>query len=312
MQRTAFILRETLLPGKCIALVFLLLIGMQHCLRAQASQNQTTLYEWNVTNTGSFPGERIVATINSGTIGTYTGAALVGQIIDGNGNLGYTLPIVANFKLFVNFTNSVYSLQQDVITPGIILGLKSISANQVAIVANCPIPNRQMRVFLRSTNGTTPTLTMGSPAVSTTDGTMLISQPTYNTILTGRLIVNVTDNTKTTPYAFAVGGNAIAEGMTVKLQGTWPDYVFKKDYKLPGLNYLKQYIIQNQHFPEMPSAEDVEKDGINVGEMNKLLLKKVEELTLYLIDLKAEVKEKNDLLRSLQTRVSQLEKPVSN
>lgn len=87
MKRTAFILREILSLGKSIALVFLLLIGMQHCLHAQASQNQTTLYEWNVTNTASLPGERIVATINSGTIGTYTGAAIVGQIIDGNGSL---------------------------------------------------------------------------------------------------------------------------------------------------------------------------------------------------------------------------------
>lgn len=94
MKRTAFILREILSLGKSIALVFLLLIGMQHCLHAQASQNQTTLYEWNVTNTASLPGERIVATISSGTIGPYTGAAIVGQII--SKTAPYALAVGAN------------------------------------------------------------------------------------------------------------------------------------------------------------------------------------------------------------------------
>jgi len=112
---------------------------------------------------------------------------------------------------------------------------------------------------------------------------------------------------------FKVGNNGTVYAKAVSVQTTgWPDYVFKKDYRLPELNYVKQYITQNQHLPEMPSARQIEKDGMNVGEMNKLLLKKVEELTLYLIDLKSEMKEKNDQLRSLQKRVSQLEKPASN
>ncbi|MFS2186928.1 hypothetical protein ACCC92_09630 [Mucilaginibacter sp. Mucisp84] len=71
-----------------------------------------------------------MATINSGTIGTYTGTAIAKANIDCNGKWGYTLPIVANFKLFVNFIISVYSLQQDVIIPGVILELKSLSANE--------------------------------------------------------------------------------------------------------------------------------------------------------------------------------------
>jgi hypothetical protein len=60
--------------------------------------------------------------------------------------------------------------------------------------------------------------------------------------------------------------------------------VFKNDYKLPALSDVKTYIDKNHHLPEIPSAAEIKKDGINLGEMNKVLVKKVEELTLYLID----------------------------
>jgi len=63
-----------------------------------------------------------------------------------------------------------------------------------------------------------------------------------------------------------------------------PDYIFKPTYHLPTLTEVKTYIDQNHHLPEMPSAEQVEKDGLSLGDMNAKLLKKVEELTLYLIE----------------------------
>jgi hypothetical protein len=65
----------------------------------------------------------------------------------------------------------------------------------------------------------------------------------------------------------------------------WPDFVFEKDYKLLSLNEVEQYIVKNQHLPNMPSAAEVEANGVNLGEMNALLLQKVEELTLYIIQL---------------------------
>jgi len=63
-----------------------------------------------------------------------------------------------------------------------------------------------------------------------------------------------------------------------------PDYVFKPTYHLPTLTEVKTYIDQNHHLPDMPSAEQVAKDGLSLGDMNAKLLKKVEELTLYLIE----------------------------
>jgi hypothetical protein len=83
--------------------------------------------------------------------------------------------------------------------------------------------------------------------------------------------------------AFEVTPNA----MTI----TWYDHVFAQDYKLRSLSELETFIKQNNHLPEIPSAKEVEENGINLGEMQAKLLLKVEELTLYIIALEKQVKE---------------------
>jgi hypothetical protein len=65
-----------------------------------------------------------------------------------------------------------------------------------------------------------------------------------------------------------------------------PDYVFNDDYKLFSLAEIKTYIDKNKHLPEVLSAKEMEANGVNLGEMNMLLLKKIEELTLFVIELK--------------------------
>lgn len=84
-------------------------------------------------------------------------------------------------------------------------------------------------------------------------------------------------------YKLAVKGAIITEEITVKVGGIWPDYVFDKDYELLPLAELEQYILKNKHLPEMPAADHVYSQGIGLGHMQKLLLKKIEELTLHLI-----------------------------
>jgi hypothetical protein len=71
----------------------------------------------------------------------------------------------------------------------------------------------------------------------------------------------------------------------------WPDYVFSKNYHLMPLQEVEQFIAENQHLPNVPSAADVEVNGIELGEMNAILLQKVEELTLYIIDLQKQMNE---------------------
>jgi hypothetical protein len=76
-----------------------------------------------------------------------------------------------------------------------------------------------------------------------------------------------------------------ANEIKVQLTNCWPDYVFGKDYNLLPLNEVEQFITENQHLPNVPSAAEVEANGINIGEMNAILLQKVEEMTLYIIQM---------------------------
>jgi len=79
--------------------------------------------------------------------------------------------------------------------------------------------------------------------------------------------------------------------VAVKNSDEWYDNVFKPHYKLTPLTELEQYIKTHSHLPDVPSADDVVKNGIDLGKMNALLLKKIEENTLYIIELKKELDE---------------------
>jgi len=109
--------------------------------------------------------------------------------------------------------------------------------------------------------------------------------------------------TDTEGYKLAVNGDAIFTKIKVKSYTAWPDYVFEEHYQLPSLLELEQFVKVNKHLPGMPVAEEVKKDGIDVEDMNRKLLHKVEELTLYLIDLK---KENDSLKQQSQNQINEL------
>jgi hypothetical protein len=93
-----------------------------------------------------------------------------------------------------------------------------------------------------------------------------------------------------TGYRLNVDGKIIAEELKVQMSELWPDYVFGEDYPLLSLSDLKEYVSEHRHLPGIPSAGDVTNaQGIEVGEMNRLLLEKIEELTLYIIDLQDQI-----------------------
>jgi|SRR5690606_24564721 len=88
-----------------------------------------------------------------------------------------------------------------------------------------------------------------------------------------------------TPNAkLSVNGSIVATEVKVKTDVTVPDYVFEDDYKLLSLPELEKYIQKYKHLPEVPSAAEIQEKGLDLAAMNLLLLKKIEELTLLLIE----------------------------
>lgn len=104
--------------------------------------------------------------------------------------------------------------------------------------------------------------------------------------------------TLTPQSLLAVNGQITAQKVKVTMTG-WADYVFDKDYQLPSLQWLENYIKENRHLPDVPAADSITSKGLDLGEMNALLLKKLEEQTLYIIEM-------NKKIESLETKVQAL------
>jgi hypothetical protein len=92
-----------------------------------------------------------------------------------------------------------------------------------------------------------------------------------------------------TGYLLSVDGKVMCEELKVQMSGSWPDYVFADDYTLPTLYELEASIKQNKHLPGIPSAAVVEAEGIEVGAMQVQMMEKIEELTLYIIELQKQI-----------------------
>jgi hypothetical protein len=94
-------------------------------------------------------------------------------------------------------------------------------------------------------------------------------------------------------------------------QTVWSDFVFEKDYPLPTLKEVEQFIEANKHLPGVPSAKEIENDGLNLGDGQALLLQKIEELTLYIIQQQKEIealKSQSSIINELKNKITALEK----
>ncbi len=105
----------------------------------------------------------------------------------------------------------------------------------------------------------------------------------------GDVFIGTNDFVKGAGYKLRVGGKIFSEEVRVQLQSAWPDYVFEKNYRKLSLDELEKYVGENKHLPNIPSAKEIEKDGQRLGEIQIKLLEKVEELTLYILELKKEI-----------------------
>lgn len=101
-------------------------------------------------------------------------------------------------------------------------------------------------------------------------------------------------------HSLFVAGSILTEEVEVKLMVDWPDYVFDTGYELMTLNEIDRYIRVNGHLPGVPSAEEIETNGLELGQMNAVLMQKVEELTLHLINQEKEINKLKEQINELR------------
>jgi len=130
---------------------------------------------------------------------------------------------------------------------------------------------------------------------------------------------NVGIGTSNPTSKLTVAGNIASREVKVTVDAG-ADFVFENDYKLPSLESVDQFIKENKHLPEIASAQEMQKDGINLSEMNIKLLQKIEEMTLYMIDQKRKIdqqnkeiellKKENNTFKSVFERLSKIEEKL--
>lgn len=117
---------------------------------------------------------------------------------------------------------------------------------------------------------------------------------------TGRVGIGITSIANLPiDYLLAVDGKIISEEVRVELSGSWPDYVFGDSYALTPLDDLERHIKEKGHLPGIPSAVEVENNGIELGDMQKRMMEKIEELTLYMIEANKEISQLKHQLSAL-------------
>ncbi|HEV8284259.1 MAG TPA: hypothetical protein VGQ09_08105 [Chitinophagaceae bacterium] len=132
--------------------------------------------------------------------------------------------------------------------------------------------------------------------------TLFVNRPNNTVIISGSIGIGTSNPG---PYKLAVEGTLGARKVKVTQANPWADYVFEDNYKLPSLQELEKFIRKYKHLPEVPSIVEIEKNGLDLGDNQALLLKKIEELTLYVI-------EQNKKTEEQQKRMELLEKEIKD
>lgn len=204
-----------------------------------------------------------------------------------NGNIGirattpYKLFTVNGDVSFANYNNSGSGNNGNGFS-----GLEILGNNQVPTRRGISLdndPNGSFNFYVNSNQGPC--------AFNFTNGNGLTTLMTINGV-NGNVGIGTTLTSNPNNYKFAVNGTIGAKAVKVEITSTtWADFVFEKNYKLMPLNEIEKFININKHLPEIPSADEMGKNGLDVGEMMKLQMQKIEELTLYVIDLQKQVDE---------------------
>lgn len=256
-----------------------------------------------LTNTTATTGRNYF--INSDNTGLFqiidgTTTSIARLIIDGNGNVGIGT-LAPGSKLHVNGNATLQGAN-----PGVYFLETGGSNNfQMGLVTSAGGFSRfgQPGDFVLSKVNAAGNLYISNQqngAIHFTTGTSYSTDNIVMSVVGNNVGINTTD---TKGYKLAVNGSAIFTQAVVKLYANWPDYIFGPQYKLLSLASLEAFIKANNHLPDMPTTNDVEENGIDLGNNQVLLLKKTEELTLYVIDQNKKIEEQQSMIELLQKQL---------
>lgn len=195
------------------------------------------------------------------------------MVVNANGNtgLGYLDPLV---KLHIRDAAANEVLRLEATNP-MIQFRRNISLANYEDVGFVQTSGQNLRVGTNSANVT------GQFVVRTGGADRLFVDGSGN--------VSINTQVVAPGYMLRIGGKVICEEVKVKLVGNWPDYVFADQYKLKPLAELEKFIQSNKHLPNIPSAADLEAEGVELGDMQKKMMEKIEELTLYILQMNKEM-----------------------
>lgn len=242
----------------------------------------------SVINWGNGAGDLIFRRLSTGgNINTYN--TVMTMKYDGKIGVGVTAPVhklhVDGGAIYVSGTNSYGGAM-------ILLGGTQTTPNQWGIESTStglnfwrpsgatPFGNYYM--FLKNSNGNVGIKTDNPTADLTVNGSCLIGDP-----------ATISLPALGTGYKLYVQTGILTEKVKVAVETTtdWADYVFEKNYKMMPLSDVESYVKKNKHLPGVPSAEEVVKEGVDLTKMDAKLLEKIEELTLYVIELEKKINE---------------------
>ena len=167
----------------------------------------------------------------------------------------------------------------NVTTPQATLHIKAYGGENANIMLQTTDNTKDAAIIFRNTSNT---ISVGS------NNLMNFAATSYS-FTTGKVGIGCVNDMN--DFALAVQGGIVSSKVSVIDIDSWPDFVFGDGYNLMNLYELEQYINTNQHLPNVPAAGEVSANGIDLGEMNALLLQKIEELTLHIIELQKQIDE---------------------
>ncbi|TXJ23467.1 MAG: hypothetical protein E6Q24_18090 [Chitinophagaceae bacterium] len=158
--------------------------------------------------------------------------------------------------------------------------------------------------FMEAQNGTCFFGSLGQSMISIGNAS---NWNMLNVLNNGNVGIGTTDP----KYKLAVYGTIGSTKIKVT-QDNWPDYVFESGYRMPALVEVEKFIKANKHLPGIPSAAEVQSEGLDIGETQAGLLKKIEELTLYAIEQDKQITNQKKEVESLRKELDSLKKMISS